>query len=160
MLLKISVLKNFAIFRGKYLCWSLFLTNNTSVFLWILPNFYKTPTVAASGSNCSESYDEFLDSYFFNLPKCLFRSFPDSHFWKPYLRKKELSSFSKHGLVFSLANCAKNLVDSFRYKCMSCLLSPIWLNCVWGSWYLINWLEKTVQSSAMGFWTVTFSNWL
>ena len=50
---KKAVLKNFAIFLGKHLCWSLFLTNlqsfrtatllkrdsNTSVFLWTLQNF-------------------------------------------------------------------------------------------------------------------------
>ena len=51
--IKISVLKNFAIFTGKHLCWSLFLRklqvlkpgsllkgdSNTGVFLWILRNF-------------------------------------------------------------------------------------------------------------------------
>ena len=50
---KLSVLKNFAIFTGKHLCWSLFLRklqvlkppnllegdSNTGVFLWILRNF-------------------------------------------------------------------------------------------------------------------------
>ena len=50
--IKISVLKNFAIFTGKHLCWSLFLRklqvlkpasllkrdSNTGVFLWILRN--------------------------------------------------------------------------------------------------------------------------
>ena len=50
---KISVIKNFAIFTGKRLCWSLFLIklqafrsatlirkdSNTDVFLWILQNF-------------------------------------------------------------------------------------------------------------------------
>ena len=29
-----------------------------------------------------------------------------------------------------------------------------------GSWYLIIFLEITVQSSAMDVWTVTFRNWL
>ena len=50
---KIGVLKNFAIFTGKHMCWSLFLIemqtfrsllkrdSNTYVFLWILRNFYK-----------------------------------------------------------------------------------------------------------------------
>ena len=32
-------------------------------------------------SNCPDSYNKFLDSYFFNLEKCLFKVFPDSHFW-------------------------------------------------------------------------------
>ena len=32
-------------------------------------------------SNCLESYNEFLESYFLNLRKCLFRTFVDSHFW-------------------------------------------------------------------------------
>ena len=42
-----GVLKNFAIFTGKHLCWSLFLSSytpeysNTGVFLWILRSFYK-----------------------------------------------------------------------------------------------------------------------
>ena len=53
MFLKTDVPKNFAIFTGKYLCWSFFLINllawkpatllkrnsNTGVFLWILLNF-------------------------------------------------------------------------------------------------------------------------
>ena len=30
---KIGVLKNFAIFIGKHLCWSFFLDSNTGVFL-------------------------------------------------------------------------------------------------------------------------------
>ena len=34
---------------------------------------------------------------------------------------------------------------------MSCLWSLIWSNRVWGSWYLIIWMEITVQSSAMNF---------
>ena len=32
-------------------------------------------------SNCPDSYNKYLDSYFFNLEKCLFKVFPDSHFW-------------------------------------------------------------------------------
>ena len=46
-LFQIGVLKNFAIFRGKCLCWSLVLSSytpeysNTGVFLWILRSFYK-----------------------------------------------------------------------------------------------------------------------
>ena len=66
---KKGVLKNFANFTGKYLCWSLFLIklqawkhgtllkrdSNTDVFLWNLRNFlknlfYKTPRVVASGN--------------------------------------------------------------------------------------------------------------
>ena len=53
---KIGVLKIFAIFTGKHLCWSLFLIkrdSNTGVFPWILQIFknsffYRTPPVAAS----------------------------------------------------------------------------------------------------------------
>ena len=55
MYFKIGVLKNFAIFTGKHLCWSIFLIkllawnsatlfkrdSNTVFFLWILRNFYK-----------------------------------------------------------------------------------------------------------------------
>ena len=53
MFFKISVLKNFALFTGKHLCWSLFLIKReTGVFLWILRNFYeqlfhRTPLAAA-----------------------------------------------------------------------------------------------------------------
>ena len=48
MFFEIDVLKNFAIFTGKQLCWNLFLINkvpglkrdsNTGIFLWILRNF-------------------------------------------------------------------------------------------------------------------------
>ena len=65
MFFKIGILKNFAIFPGKHLCWSLFLIklqawrpapslkrdSNRIAFLWILQNFqghffYRTPTVA------------------------------------------------------------------------------------------------------------------
>ena len=64
MFFKTGVLRNFPIFTGKHLCWSLFLIKlqalqtatllkrdfNTSVFLWILRNFceqlfYRAPTV-------------------------------------------------------------------------------------------------------------------
>ena len=63
---KKDVLKNFANFTGKYLCWSLFLAkfsrtllkkhSNISVFLWNLRNlkkniFYWKPPVAASPCN-------------------------------------------------------------------------------------------------------------
>ena len=48
-------------------------------------------------SNCSESYNEFLESYFFNQGKYLFRIFPDSHFWN-HERKKQPLSFCKHEL--------------------------------------------------------------
>ena len=51
--------------------------------------------------NCSESYNEFLDSYFFNLRKCLFRNFgtvtPET-----LLKKKA----TIHGLSILLAACA------------------------------------------------------
>ena len=56
MFFKIDVLRNFAIFTGKQLCWSLFLIKlqvwrpisllkrgfNTRVILWILQNFLRT----------------------------------------------------------------------------------------------------------------------
>ena len=54
MFFKIGVLRNFAVFTGKHLCWSLFLIKvqakpatlfkrdfNTSAFLWMWQNFYK-----------------------------------------------------------------------------------------------------------------------
>ena len=56
MFFKIDFVQDFALFTGKHLRWSLFLTklqtfmsatllkrdSNTSVFLWILRNFFKT----------------------------------------------------------------------------------------------------------------------
>ena len=63
-------------------------------------------------------------------------------------------------LVFLLAACVNSLVDGFPFKSMSSLWSLNWPNRVWESWYLIIWLKTTVQSSAISFWTVTFSNWL
>ena len=60
------------------------------------------------------------------------------------------------GLAFLLAACANNLADSFPCKYISCLWSLIWSNCIWGSEYLITWLRKTVQSSALDFWNRYF----
>ena len=42
MFFKIGVLRNFAIFTGKHMCWSLFLIQNITKF------FYRTPPVTAS----------------------------------------------------------------------------------------------------------------
>ena len=41
MFFKIPVLRIFAIFTGKHLCWNLFLIKFQGVFLWILRKFYK-----------------------------------------------------------------------------------------------------------------------
>ena len=68
--------------------------------------------------------------------------------------------FGKMNLVFLLATCANSLVDSFPYKYMLFLWSLIWSNRVWGSWYVIIWLEITVHCSAMDFRRVAFSDWL
>ena len=93
--------------------------------------FYRKLLVATSGRNCSESYNEFLDSYFFNLRKCLFRIFPDSHFWNHTSEKSNRPVFVNMNLVFLLALCANSLVDSFPFKYMPCWWSLIWLNRVW-----------------------------
>ena len=111
-------------------------------------------------SNCSESHSESLKSYFFNLPKCLFRILPDSHSWNHTYKKSNFPVFVNMSLEFLLPACAKSLVDSSPYKYMSCLWSLIWMNRVWGSWYLIIWLKINAHSSTMDFWAVTFSNWL
>ena len=64
--IKNAVLKNLAILIGKHLCWSLFLINlevykpgillqwdsDTSVFLWILRNFYKGLFQRTSVNDC------------------------------------------------------------------------------------------------------------
>ena len=66
MFFKIGVLKNFAIFAGKHLCWSCFLMklqawrsailfkrdSNTGVFLWILQNFQEQLFWRASTNGC------------------------------------------------------------------------------------------------------------
>ena len=73
-------------------------------------------------------------------------------------------------LVFLLDACANSLVDSFPYKCMSCLWSLIWSNRVWGSWYLITWFCNGLLGSyffkltlgndclQLCFWTIAFKN--
>ena len=50
MFFEIGVLKNFAIFKGKHLCWSLFLINIVNIAKYLIKNsfFHKTPPVAAS----------------------------------------------------------------------------------------------------------------
>ena len=118
--------------------------------------FDRTPMVVASGSNCLESYNESLDSYLFNLRNCLFRIFLHSFFWNHTSKKSNRPVFVNMNIVFLLPASANSLVDSFSFKYMSCLLSLIRLNRIWGSWYLIIWLEITVQSSELGFWTVFF----
>ena len=47
MLLKIDVLKNIAIFTGKHLCWSLFLTK-FKYYEFVRTVFYRTLLVAVS----------------------------------------------------------------------------------------------------------------
>ena len=66
MFFKIGLVKNFVMFTGKYLCWSLFLKRLFSCeYYEILKNsfFYRTPLVAAS------SRRTILQS---NLPKSIF----------------------------------------------------------------------------------------
>ena len=121
--------------------------------------FNRTTLVAASESICSKSYSECLGSYFFNLQKCLFRTFLGSHFWNHTQKKSNCTGFANMNVVFLLTASANSLMDNFPLKYMSYLWSLIWSNRVWGSWYLIIWLEITVLSSAMGFWTVAFSSW-
>ena len=104
-------------------------------------------------NNCPES----LGSYFFNL--CLFRIFPDSLFWNHTLEKSNSSVVVNMDLVFLLADYTNSLLDDcFPYKYMLCLCSQIWLNRMWGSWYLIIWLEIMVQRIPMDFWTVTLGS--
>ena len=105
---------------------------------------------------CLESHIKFLGSYLFNLRMCLFKIFPDCHFWNHTLEKSDRTIFVNMHLGFLLAACANSLVDSFPYNHMSCLWSLIWTNRISGSWHLIIRLEITVQSSTMGFWTVSF----
>ena len=91
---KIGVLKNFAIFTGKHLCWSLFLIKvqtfrpatllkrgcNTDVFLGILRNFskqpfYRTPPIPASKcAHCVHGTDCFALTQFIasNILKAVF----------------------------------------------------------------------------------------
>ena len=46
-----------------------------------------------------ESFNEILDSYFFNLRKCLFRTFPDSHFQNHTKEKSKRWNFVNMNLV-------------------------------------------------------------
>ena len=74
-------------------------------------------------------------------------------------KKSNCTGFANMNVVFLLTASANSLMDNFPLKYMSYLWSLIWSNRVWESWYLIIWLEITVLSSAMGFWTVAFSSW-
>ena len=49
-----GVLKSFAIFTGKHLCWSLFFKKrlNTGVFLLILRNFYEHSSHSTPPDKC------------------------------------------------------------------------------------------------------------
>ena len=135
--------------------------NHPALCFWWIRGGQQIPNIISFmiRSNCPESCNKFLGSYFFNLWKFLFKIFPDSHFWNHTSEKNNRPVFIKMNLALLLAAYANSL-DSFPYKYMSYLWSLIWSNCVWRSWYLIIWLEITVQSSAMNFWTVTFSNWI
>ena len=94
-------------------------------------------------SNCPESYHEFLNSYFFNLQKCLFRIFPTVTSESILKKRPTLSLvFVNMNSVFLLAACTNSLADSSPNNYMSCLGSLIWLNRIWGSWYLIIWLDS------------------
>ena len=50
MFLKIGVLKNFVIFTGNHVCWSLFLIKLQANLLRAASLFYRTPLIAASVS--------------------------------------------------------------------------------------------------------------
>ena len=75
--IKKAVLKNFAIFTWKHVCWSLFLIklpdfrpatslerdSNTGVFLWILQNFQEHLFWKTSTCGCFYKLQKFLQSY-------------------------------------------------------------------------------------------------
>ena len=98
---------------------------------------------------------------------CICRFSPYRSVWLEFSRtvtskailNSNRSVFINMNFIFLLAACANILVDSFPFKCLSCLWLLIWSNRVWESWYLIIWLEITVLISAREIWTVTFSNW-
>ena len=103
MFFKISVLKNFALFTGKHLCWSLFLIKReTGVFLWILRNFYeqlfhRTPLAAAffvwSMGWCLK-LTRFLTTKWQNSIKILLNPFvPNAHFLYPLKASENLMVF-------------------------------------------------------------------
>ena len=56
-------------------------------------------------SNCPKSYNEFLESYLFNLRKCLFSIFPDSHFGNYTYKKSNVQILWTWNLVFLWAVC-------------------------------------------------------
>ena len=148
MFFKTVLLKNFPIFTAKHLCWSLFLIK-LQVRRRLRSDIFK---------------NSFLTEHFWWLllevtVQNRITSFctVTTCYWNHTYEKSNRSVFENMNLVFSLAACANSLVVSFPFKYMSCLW---FLNHVWGSWYLIMWLEITAQIFAMGFWAVTFLNWL
>ena len=110
--------------------WSVCILSRCTVY-WI--NFQNIYTLKSSNA--------------FSLSlSCLFRIFQDSQ------DKSNLIVFVNMPLVFLLSVYANHR--------MSCLSLLIWSNRVGANRYLTIWLETTVQSSAMDFWTTPFSNWL
>ena len=59
---------------------------------------------------------KFLDSYFFNLRRCLLKIFPDSHFWNYIEEKSVRPVLLNMSLVLVLTTCANGLADSFSCK--------------------------------------------
>ena len=96
-------------------------------------------------TNCPESYNEFLDCYFFNLQKW-FLEFCQTVTSETILKEKLPSSFRKNEpSIFFCLLALISLVDIFPCKYMLCLWSLIWSNREWGSRYLIIWLEITTE---------------
>ena len=58
--------------------------------------------------NCPESYDDFMDSYFFNRRKCILEFFRTVTS-KTILKKKGTIQFVNIKLIFLLAACANSL---------------------------------------------------
>ena len=86
--------------------------------------------------------------------------FPDSHFWNNGEEKDHGPVFINMKFVSLLAAGANSLFDSFSYMYSLMFMIANLIEHVWDSWYLIIWLERTVHSSGMDFWTATLSNWI
>ena len=77
MFFKIGALRNFAIFTGKYLCWSLFLIKfqalrpailfkrdfNIGVFMWISRHFYEQLFLLNTSGGCFCQFDKVTVQY-------------------------------------------------------------------------------------------------
>ena len=120
--------------------------NHPTLCFWLRRKGRQMPNTCSVmiRSNYPESHNKYLRKYMFKI-------FPDSHWLKQYVRKKQLPSFCKHEISIFI----------------SCLRwSAQWIAFHRSIYYVCDHefdrivCGEAVQSSAMDVWTNTFSNWL